>query len=98
MARPLQAVDHAEPRQSREHQQPLQISERHAQLWLSTRDLLTHELYAPSMRAAYSWLHRHGIVRRGDGKVSVLDVRRALKRQSRRGRSVNSLANLRKAR
>lgn len=63
-------------------------------LFLSTRDAMAF-LGAPSMTAAYSWLHRHGILRRGNGTVSRLDIARELKRRSRRGRSPNSLANLR---
>lgn len=60
--------------------------------WLSTRDLLTEELCAPSINAAYCWLFRKGIIRRGDGKVARIDVQRALKQKSRRGAHLRKTA------
>lgn len=61
--------------------------------WLSTRSAMAF-LGAPTMAATYRWLSRHGIVRRGNGTVSRLDLERELKRRSKRGRSAASRANL----
>lgn len=76
--------------------QPVQPQSSAERSKLTTREAMDL-IGAPSMTATYSWLHRHGILRDGYGRIDRFDIERARKRRSRRGRHPNSLANLNSA-
>lgn len=64
--------------------------------WFSSREAAAY-VTCPSLDAWYSWRRRHGIIPRGNGSVAKKDLDRELtRRPSRRGKSLASLANLRK--
>lgn len=58
--------------------------ERSLPLWLTTRQVMTDVLFKSSMKATYCWLDRHGIGRRGDGRISKVEIQRVLARGRRR--------------
>lgn len=58
-------------------------------VWITTREA-QDVIGSKTLVGTYTWLRRHGIVRRQNGTVSRLDILRELKRKSRRGRSPNS--------
>jgi hypothetical protein len=67
-------------------------------MWLTTADAREF-LQLKSVKSTYQWFKNHGIVRRGDKRVSRFDLQRELdrmKRQPRRQMHAKSLANLRK--
>lgn len=68
--------------------------------WLTTAEARAF-LNLKSVKGTFEWIKRHGIIRRGDKRISRFDLERELKRmarapRTRRGRHPHSLANLRK--
>ncbi len=89
----LDAIQPIAEQSAQVNQAPLAARKSGEGLWLTTRQLAEGQGW--TMRATYSWLSRHGIVRRNDGRVSRRDVQRELNRRSLRGRTAGTLANLR---
>ena len=61
------------------------------QVWITTRQAV-EVIGCGTVNAAGCWLRRHGIVRRSNGTVSVLDIQRELGRRSGRGRAAGTRA------
>lgn len=97
---PRSHVRDERPREAAQDVSPIEQSERPREwpMWMTTAEAREF-LNLKSVKGTYEWIKRHGIIRRGDKRISRFDLEREQKRLARRPRRqmhAHSLANLRK--